>query len=139
MALQTRLKVVGMDHIVLHVRNMESSRRFYIDLLGMPVEQETPFGPFLKCGPNLVVLFEAKADAEVEMGLVTIPTADKIQGGAEFNHLALRLESGEYEDVKAALEASGIEVHHRPADEHCIYIADPDGHRLQLLVPNEPR
>jgi len=117
---------------------MERSRRFYIGLLGMAVERETPYGPFLHCGDNQIVLFEA-GEAPLEMGLVTIPTRDVIKGGAEYNHLALRLQSGTYESVKAALEAEGVTVHNRPGDLHCIYIADPDGHRLQLLMPDEPR
>lgn len=135
----TLLKVAGMDHIVLHVTDLERSRRFYIDVLGMTVERETQYGPFLNCGVHQIVLFPTRSDAEVPMGLVTIPTSDKVKGGAEFNHLALRLQSGSYEEVKQALEDAGVQVHNRPGDPRCIYIADPDGHRLQLLMADEPR
>ncbi len=51
--------------------------------------------------------------------------------------MALRLQSGEYERVKALLEKEGIEVTGRRGDPHCIYFSDPDGHRLQLLTPAE--
>jgi hypothetical protein len=51
--------------------------------------------------------------------------------------MALRLKSGEYAKVKALLEERGIEVAGRPGDAHCVYFSDPDGHRLQLLMPGE--
>jgi hypothetical protein len=53
------------------------------------------------------------------------------------NHMALRLETGAYEDVKATLEAAGVSVHGRPGDDRCIYFDDPDGHHLQVLTPAE--
>ncbi len=72
---------------------------------------------------QLVALFERK-DSE-------------IHAGAEMNHMALRLQDGDYEEVKAILEAEQIEVTGRPGDDHCIYFSDPDGHRLQLLTVRE--
>jgi hypothetical protein len=62
-----------------------------------------------------------------------------LHAGAEMNHLALRLEHGEYEEVNAALEAEGIAVSGRPGDDRCLYFDDPDGHRLQLLTVAEQR
>jgi hypothetical protein len=53
------------------------------------------------------------------------------------NHMALRLASGELAHVKATLENAGIKVNGRPGDPTCIYFSDPDGHRLQLLMPND--
>ena len=51
--------------------------------------------------------------------------------------MALQLESGAYDEVKALLEANGCEVTGRPGDDRCIYFSDPDGHRLQVLMPGE--
>ena len=42
-----------------------------------------------------------------------------------------------YEKVKAVLEEAGFKVSGRRGDPHCIYFSDPDGHRLQLLTPEE--
>src|SRR4030095_5639710 len=44
---------------------------------------------------------------------------------------------GEYKRVKATLENAGIKVHGRKNDRHCVYFSDPDGHQLQLLMPND--
>ena len=118
------LKVSGIDHVVLHVKKLERSRKFYIDLLGMEVAHEHSGAVFLRCGKQLVALFE-------------VDKGEKIHAGDEMNHMALCLKSGEYKQVKAILEKTGIAVSGRRGDPHCIYFSDPDGHRLQLLTPGD--
>jgi catechol-2,3-dioxygenase len=122
--MKSALKVTGIDHVVLHVKDLSRSRKFYVEFLGLDVEHESSWQIFLKCGSQGVALF--KADE-----------GEKIHGGSEMNHMALRLKSGEYEKVKALLEEEGIKVNGRRGDPRCLYFSDPDGHRLQLLTPGE--
>lgn len=121
--LETKLKTTGIDHTVLHITDLERSKRFYIDLLGMKVNHEDSWNAFLWCGDQQVALFE-------------VPAGTSVKTGVELNHMALRLESGSYEEVKAHLERHGVQVTGRPGDDRCIYFDDPDGHRLQLLPPD---
>lgn len=118
------LKVSGLDHVVLHVKDLPRARKFYVDFLGMEVERERDWQCFLKCGRQGIALFEVEDD-------------ENVHGGSEMNHMALRLAAGDYARVKATLESAGIEVRGRTNDPHCIYFDDPDGHQLQLLMPNE--
>ena len=118
------LQVTGIDHVVLYVKDLANSRKFYTEFLGMDVEHESYWQCFLRCGGQMVALFEAEDGTE-------------IHAGDEMNHMALRLKSGEYEKVKALLEGAGIKVSGRRGDPRCIYFSDPDGHRLQLLTPAE--
>jgi glyoxylase I family protein len=122
--LGTALKVTGIDHVVLHVRDLEKSKKFYMELLGFKVAHESSWQSFLSCGSQQVALFQLRDDAE-------------IHAGSEMNHMALRLETGDYEEVKAVLEAAGVKVHGRPGDDRCLYFDDPDGHHLQVLTPSE--
>ncbi len=117
-------KVTGIDHVVLHVKDLSRAKKFYVDFLGMEVRRENSWQLFVRCGSQVVGLFE-------------VDKGEKINGGDEVNHMALRLQSGEYKNVKAILEEAGIEVTGRRGDPHCIYFSDPDGHRLQLLTPAE--
>jgi catechol 2,3-dioxygenase-like lactoylglutathione lyase family enzyme len=119
------IKTTGLDHVVLHVSDLQRSITFYRDVLGMSIHRERETQAFMKSGENLVGLFLPR-DGETS-----------VAGGIEVNHLALRLESGAYDDVKAKLEAAGCQVHGRPGDDHCIYFADPDGHSLQAVLPGE--
>ena len=90
----------------------------------MTVAHESDRQCFLWCGNQQIALFVARDGA-------------RVPGNAELNHMALKLEAGEYDEVKARLEAEGIEVMGRPGDDRCVYFSDPDGHRLQVLTPAE--
>ena len=120
--MKSPLKVTGIDHVVFHVKDLSRSKKFYIDFLGMDIEHESSWQCFLKCGNQGLALFEAEDDAE-------------IHGGSEVNHMALQLVSGDYQRVKSTLESAGLEVTGRQGDPTCLYFSDPDGHRLQLLMP----
>ena len=114
------IKTKGIDHVVIWVSDLERSKRFYIDLLGMSIAHESRWQSFLRCGEQQLALFQVRDGAEVT-------------SGAELNHMALVMEAANYAEVKAKLEHEGIEVTGRQGDDRCIYFDDPDGHRLQLL------
>lgn len=117
-----RIKATGVDHVVVHVEDVSRARQFYVDLLGMEVAHEHAGRVFLRCGQQQVGLFEGRPPGSAS-------------AGRDLNHIALQVESGSYEEVKAALEASGIAVSGRKGDPRCIYFRDPDGHLLQILAP----
>jgi catechol 2,3-dioxygenase-like lactoylglutathione lyase family enzyme len=110
----------GIDHIVLHVGDIARSRQFYTDVLGMTVYRENERQVFLHAGTQGVALFKK-------------PDGAPLAAGGDMNHLALSVASGTYDTLKAELERHGVRVTGRPGEDHCIYFADPDGHRLQLM------
>ena len=111
----------GINHVVLHVSDVPRAKKFYTELLGMTVAHESPGHLFLNCGSQQVALFAKRGGAPLETG-------------NDLNHLALDIESGTYEAIKAELEKNGVGVSGRPGDPRCVYFNDPDGHRLQLMV-----
>jgi catechol 2,3-dioxygenase-like lactoylglutathione lyase family enzyme len=111
----------GIDHLVLHVRDVARAKKFYTELLGMTVYRENDDQAFLHCGNQGVALFKKRGDAPLATG-------------NDLNHLALNVETGTYETLKAELERHGVTVSGRPGEDRCIYFHDPDGHRLQLMV-----
>ncbi|SRR5581483_1197223 len=122
--MQSPLKVTGIDHVVFHVKDLPRAKKFYIEFLGMDIDHESSWQCFLKCGGQSVALFE-------------VDEGEEVHAGSEVNHMALRLASGDYRRVRSILENAGIEVNGRKNDPHCVYFSDPDGHRLQLLMPGE--
>ena len=117
-----RIKATGVDHVVVHVEDVSRAKGFYVDLLGMEVAHEHDGRVFLRCGQQQVGLFKGRQPASES-------------AGRDLNHIALQVESGSYEEVKAALEAAGIAVSGRKGDPRCIYFRDPDGHMIQILAP----
>jgi len=115
------IQTTGIDHLVLHVQDVARAKKFYTELLGMTVYRENEGQAFLHCGQHGVALFKKRGDAP-------------LMTGNDLNHLALNVESGTYETLKAELEKNGVTVTGRPGEDRCIYFNDPDGHRLQLMV-----
>jgi catechol 2,3-dioxygenase-like lactoylglutathione lyase family enzyme len=115
------IQVSGINHLVLHVRDLARAKKFYTELLGCDVYRENSRQAFMHCGNQGVALFVA-------------PDGTPLTAGNDLNHLAFDITAGTYETVKAELEKYGVEVSGRPGDPHCIYFHDPDGHRLQLMV-----
>ena len=115
------VQVTGIDHIVLHVTDIERARKFYADVLGLTVYRQNERQVFLHAGTQGVALFKKQGDAALKTG-------------NDMNHLALNVAAGTYETLKAQLETDGVTVSGRPGEDRCIYFQDPDGHRLQLMV-----
>ena len=124
------IQTAGLDHIVLHVNDMEASKRFYVDLLGMAVYRERDGHCFLRTGTNQLALFEARE-------------GKKATGYTEFDHIAIKVASGTEDEIKALLTEAGVGLLPRgeglgwpPTPDVGIYVQDPDGHRIQLLPPD---
>lgn len=62
------LKVAGIDHVVLHVKQLARSKKFYVGFLGMEVEHESSWQVFLKCGHQGVALFEVEDGERIHGG-----------------------------------------------------------------------
>jgi len=120
------IQATGIDHLVLHVSDVARAKKFYTDVLGMTVYRENERQVFLHAGPQGVALFKKQDDGA-------------LRTGNDLNHLALNVESGTYEALKADLEKHGVAVTGRPGEDRCIYFSDPDGHRLQLMVREDGR
>lgn len=114
----------GIDHVVLNVRDVARSVAFYVGVLGMTVKSQSRGHAFLRCGHQLFGLFAADSDEDTGRGM-------------ELSHLAFSVPAGTVAEIRAALAAHGVTANGRAGDPDCIYFDDPDGHRLQLVCPDE--
>lgn len=116
------LQVTGINHVVLHVADLERSRRFYIDLLGFE-DRNIADGPpsmrasFLRCGMQGLDLFEIPGDPH---------------GGQEMNHMALNVAADDLDQLVTRLSEAGIDASER-TPRNSVFISDPDGHLLEML------
>ncbi|MEE8334613.1 MAG: VOC family protein [Alphaproteobacteria bacterium] len=117
------IRTSAIDHVVLYASDVKRSVVFYTEILGMTVRSQSPDHAFLHCG-----------DGGQQIGLFPAgkggPPTD-----ADVNHIAFRVEAGDYEALKDALETRNVAVRGRAGDPDCIYFDDPDGHTLQIVVP----
>ena len=138
----------GLHHFAWRCRDAEETRRFYEDLLGLPLVhliqsdrvpstgEHCPYTHlFFRLGDGSCIAF---FDLDDDTAALPSPNTP-----AWVNHIALRVDSVEaLEEAKARLEAAGHAVlgvtDHRIFQS--IYVFDPNGLRLELCAssPGEP-
>jgi catechol 2,3-dioxygenase-like lactoylglutathione lyase family enzyme len=133
----------GLHHFAWRCRDAEQTRRFYEDLLGLPLVhviradrvpstgEHCPYVHlFLRLGDGSCIAFFDLGD-----GTAAAPSPNT---PAWVNHLALRVDSLDaLQAARERLVAAGVEVL-GPTDHHVIrsiYFFDPNGLRLELTVP----
>ena len=116
-------------HLVINVKDVDASTKFYTDVLGFEIALERPgFGTFLTCGRihHDLALFQAKEDAQ-----------EVVEGGLGLNHMAIQVEDyAELSDYYSKLQEY-FEVDQLRTVDHSmtksIYINDPDGNGIELF------
>ena len=109
-------------HFSIAVSDMEASRKFYTEVLGLKcVQTSTTLGlVFLRAGDDYVLL--AKSDAPLQRSARDSRRA----------HHAFKIDADKYEDAKAFLAAKGVEVFEEEDRKTGVfvgrqfYIRDPD-------------
>jgi catechol 2,3-dioxygenase-like lactoylglutathione lyase family enzyme len=132
-------QVLGLDHLVLRVKDLDRALAFYRDLLGCALERSL----------DEIGLYQLRAGRSL-IDLVTLDGELGRHGGAgpgaearNVDHLALRIEPFDETALRAHLEAHGIavgEAVRRYGAEGMgpsIYIEDPDGNTVELKGPPE--
>jgi glyoxylase I family protein len=135
--------VRGLHHFAWRCRDCEETRRFYEDVLGLPLVHVIRADTVPSTGEHCpyVHIFFRMADgshlAFFDLGDDTA-AAPSPNTPAWVNHIALRVDSiAALGAAKARLEAAGVEV--LGITDHgiieSIYFFDPNGFRLELTVP----
>lgn len=130
--------VLGPDFVALMVRDLDSSRRFYSERLGLTLAPHSP--------PGAVVFDTAPVPFAVRMPAPGVDLAAAAVAGVRPGlgvALWLRLAGGPAAADAAciALEAAGVLVLSRPQDGpfgRFFQIADPDGYAVTLHAMDDP-
>ena len=116
-------------HVVLNVKNVEASTKFYTEVLGFQIALQKEDATFLTCGKihHDLALFKAKQTF-------------KIKDALGLNHMAIQVEDfdmlTEYYHI---LEMNNVEVE-RTTDHgmtSSIYFQDPDSNGIELFCNNQ--
>ena len=125
------MKVKGIDHAAINVRDLSRSLEFYTQVLGLKISEREFQKPgveqFLDCGQSLVGLIQGK-EGEGEHALK--------DGGFGGNHLSFRIDTKEFDGAVKELEKSGVKVLFSKKREKSwsVYFQDPDGNKLELTA-----
>ncbi len=121
------MKLLAFDHIVLCVRDVEKTRAFYSDLLGMEPREERPGKWALHFGSQKISLQD-------EANLPTIARGTT-PGSGNFCLLA----ADPVDELVARLRSRGIEILAGPDERvgatgtiRSVYFRDPDGNLVEV-------
>ncbi|MBI4571329.1 MAG: VOC family protein [Chloroflexi bacterium] len=129
------MEVQELGHLVLYVRDLDRSRRFYGDVLG--------WKEVARIGSGAAMFSSGRTHHElllIEVGPNATPVPPPPRVG--LYHFGLKI--GESDDeLRAAivrLQEAGVEIG-GTADHtvtHSVYIADPDGNEIELYIDVQP-
>jgi len=128
------MKIQGVGHVVLKVRDLERSVRFYRDILGLRE---------VACFPGRMVFFSAGQNHH-DLAIMKVgPNAPAPPPEAVgLYHVALKIGNSleELRAAKAHLEAHGVAI--QAVTDHqvsqSLYCQDPDGNGVELFVDADP-
>ena len=133
-------RILGIDHLVLRVKDLDRSLEFYRDTLGCTVERRRDdLGLVqLRAGHSLIDLVPVDGELGKQGG-----AAPGVEG-RNLDHLCLRIDSFDAEQLRSSLAARGVEVgevvsrYGAEGDGPSIYIRDPEDNIVELKGPPWP-
>lgn len=131
--------VQRIDHLVLRVRDLARSIRFYGDVLGCDVERRRGHLGLvhLRAGASMIDLVSVDGTLGARGGA---PASDE---GRNVDHLCLRIEPFDEAALRAHLAAVGITPSPTAinfgaeGDGPSLYVEDPDGNTIELKGPSQ--
>jgi glyoxylase I family protein len=123
------LRIRGIDHVVLSVRNIDVMRRFYCDVLG---------AEHVAWRPELRLSHLRAGSAMIDLVIAEAPSS-----GRNMDHFCLRIEPFDEAAILAHLRRHGVavgEVRRRFGAEGngiSIYLTDPEGNTVELKGPSD--
>ena len=128
-----------LDHVVLRVRNLEASLKFYLGVLGCGMERDlATIGLYqLRAGDSLIDLTPLDGPLGARGG------AGPGDEGRNLDHFAIQVAPFAEDAMRAWLKAHGVEVleagrrYGAEGDGPSLYVADPDGNVVELKGPAE--
>jgi len=131
---QPLVKIIEMDHIVLRVRDVETSLRFYSEVLGLPTERVDQWRagkirfPSVRLTDDTIIDLFASDQEPIGQ-----------DGPRNLDHYCMVIEPTDMEELKSRFEAIGVGIQAGPGrrwgsqgDGTSLYIYDPDDNVVEL-------
>lgn len=137
MATENPIRLRGLDHLVLRVRDLNRMLAFYTNVLGCSLEREQPELGLtqLRAGRSLIDLVTIEGKLGQAGGAA--PGAE----GRNLDHFCLTVDGYDEQAIRNYLAARGVAVgesgsrYGAEGEGPSIYIRDPEGNGIELKGP----
>lgn len=124
------IKLNHIDHVAIHVKDMERSANWYADVLGLERHLPEAWGEypiFMDSGNFGIAIFPAKDHSLVPVG--------RQFKGVKNDHFAFNVDGENFAKARKHYEELGLDyVFNDHIYFHSIYVKDPDGHTVELTT-----
>ena len=120
----------GLHHLALVSGDVETTVRFYQDVLGFPLTHVTENRDYPGSTHFFFDLGNGNALAFFDLPGLDLDRYREVLGG--LHHIAISITRPEWEAARARLTEAGVEVQEESGTS--LYFTDPDGARLELLA-----
>ena len=130
------LRVKGLDHVVLSVKDVEASLAFYHGILGMEALRVEEYRQGKVGFPSI---------RASETSIIDLQKPKAVQGGADghpgknMDHFCLLIEPTDIDKLAGELRAHGVAIEGPPGQRWgaqgrgpSLYVQDPDGNTVEL-------
>ena len=125
------IKVKGVDHAAISVKDLEKSLEFYTNIIGLKITKREYSKPgievFLDCGDALLGLIQGDAAGEKHL------LQDNGLGG---NHVSFRVHTKDFDTCVEDFKKNKITITFTKKREKSwsCYFLDPDGNKLEITA-----
>jgi len=131
------IRVLGLDHVVLRVRDLDAALRFYQGALGCPIERRIDALGLVQLRAGAALIDLVPVDSPLGKAGGGAPVAD----GKNVDHICLRIDAFEADALAAHLKSHGVEPggvgmrYGAEGNGPSMYVRDPDGNVVELKGP----
>jgi catechol 2,3-dioxygenase-like lactoylglutathione lyase family enzyme len=131
------IRVLGLDHVVLRVRDLDAALRFYQGALGCPIERRIDALGLVQLRAGAALIDLVPVDSPLGKAGGNAPAAD----GKNVDHICLRIDAFDADALAALLRSHGVEPgevgmrYGAEGNGPSMYVRDPDGNVVELKGP----
>ena len=132
------MPITQLEHFLVLTDDIEATRAFYTDVLGLRVGPRPPIGfagYWIYAGAVPCVHIAERASYAATAGPLGIPMSPRATGTGNFDHVAFN--AADFDEISARIARHGVEFHVNDVPDaglRQLFLFDPNGVKVEINV-----